>query len=106
MMCETELCEYKKRVEVAAPVEDCAVQMATSLSALQDVVNNLKEVEHASIMKQLMEKLNSQTRKHVDSVPSPQWRSHHVALTAALSELVAAAHRCPAVFVHARGLPK
>ena len=99
-MCETELREYQKRGESTAPVEDCAVLIAASLSGLQEVVNNLdNSVEHAGI-KETMEDMLVLSRMNVDSTPSPQWRSHHDAVTKALGKLVGAAHHCPTVFIH------
>ena len=100
-MCEADLCDFIQRMEASAPMEDSAVQIATSLSELQEVVKTLdNSVENADNIKQMTEELIAQVRTDVDSMPSPQWRSHHNALNAALGKLAAAAHACPSVFMH------
>jgi hypothetical protein len=83
-------------------MEDCALQISQSFSELQQVVNSLdKSVEHVDNINQMMQEVSAQMSKDVDSTPSPQWRLHNNAVTAALGKLVAAAHHSPSVFIWA-----
>ena len=79
-MCEVDLNDFQKCMGSATPhlQEECTVQMAVSLSELQDVVNSLDASgEQSDNIKLMMKELKAQMSKSVDSTPSPQWRKHN-----------------------------